>query len=59
MEKDKNWRRVFKALQLIEVCLKHGNPSFCDAVRSDIWRVMKWGELHYNEGGKDVGSGVR
>ncbi|CAD7965819.1 unnamed protein product [Amoebophrya sp. A25] len=58
-ERDRNWRRVFKALNLIEAILKHGDLHFVEVMRSEQWRVMRYSDWRYQEGGKDVGAGIR
>mmetsp|Transcript_19242 Transcript_19242/g.48136 ORF Transcript_19242/g.48136 Transcript_19242/m.48136 type:complete len:291 (+) Transcript_19242:170-1042(+) len=56
----RRWRRVWKALNLIEVILKHGeNPLFVEAMRAEQWRVMRFVDFRFQENGKDVTAGIR
>lgn len=58
-KKDKEWRRIVKALALIEMILKHGSERAIQDIRRDAWRIQQWKEFRYMEEGKDVGSGIR
>lgn len=57
--KDKEWRRVLKALALIEVILKRGCPRIIEDIKQDQWRIQKWQDTRIMEDGKDVASGIR
>eukprot|EP00931_Biecheleriopsis_adriatica_P102392 TRINITY_DN77368_c0_g1_i1.p1 TRINITY_DN77368_c0_g1~~TRINITY_DN77368_c0_g1_i1.p1 ORF type:complete len:674 (-),score=155.62 TRINITY_DN77368_c0_g1_i1:97-2079(-) len=58
-KKEKEWRRIVKALSLIEVILKHGSERAIQDVRREQWRIQQWKEFRHMEDGKDVGSAIR
>ncbi|CAD7974192.1 unnamed protein product [Amoebophrya sp. A120] len=56
----RRWRRVWKALNLIEIILKHGeNPMFEESMKADQWRVIYFLDWRYQENQKDVTAGIR
>lgn len=56
---DKNWKRAFKALTLVEVLFKRGSTSIIAEIKRDIWRIQKFKDHKVMEGGKDVAGGMR
>merc|ERR1719162_1600740 len=58
-EKEKQWRRVFKGMVLVETILKRGSPRIIEDIKQDKYRIQKWQEQRVMEGGKDVAGGIR
>ncbi|KAF9005552.1 ENTH-domain-containing protein [Cyathus striatus] len=57
MEKEaKQWRQIYKALQLLEYLIKHGSERVVDDARSHISTIKMLRNFHYiDEKGKDEG----
>jgi len=61
MEKEaKQWREIYKALQLMEYIIKHGSERVVDDARSHLSTIKMLRNFHYiDEKGKDQGVNVR
>ncbi|KAF8964366.1 hypothetical protein BDZ97DRAFT_903045 [Flammula alnicola] len=61
MEKEaKQWRQIYKALQLLEYLIKHGSERVVDDARSHISTLKMLRNFHYiDDKGKDEGVNVR
>ncbi|KDQ25492.1 hypothetical protein PLEOSDRAFT_1113460 [Pleurotus ostreatus PC15] len=61
MEKEaRQWRQIYKALQLLEYIIKHGSERVVDDARSHISTIKMLRNFHYiDEKGKDEGINVR
>ena len=57
MEKEaRQWREIYKALQLLEYLIKHGSERVIDDARSHISTIKMLRNFHYiDEKGKDEG----
>ncbi|KAI9436562.1 hypothetical protein H4582DRAFT_2112028 [Lactarius indigo] len=61
MEKEaRQWRQIYKALQLLEYLVKHGSERVVDDARSHVSTLKMLRSFHYiDEKGKDQGLNVR
>ncbi|KAF5382780.1 hypothetical protein D9615_002751 [Tricholomella constricta] len=61
MEKEaRQWRQIYKALQLLEYLIKHGSERVVDDARSHISTIKMLRNFHYiDDKGKDEGINVR
>ncbi|KAH9983699.1 hypothetical protein BJV74DRAFT_849499 [Russula compacta] len=61
MEKEaRQWRQIYKALQLLEYLVKHGSERVVDDARSHVSTIKMLRSFHYiDEKGKDQGINVR
>ncbi|KAG8899932.1 Epsin-3, clathrin recruitment and traffic between the Golgi and endosome, partial [Tulasnella sp. 417] len=61
MEKEaKEWRQIYKALQLLEYIIKHGSERVVDDARSHLSTIKMLRNFHYiDDNGKDQGINVR
>ncbi|KZV64163.1 ENTH-domain-containing protein [Peniophora sp. CONT] len=61
MEKEaRQWRQIYKALQLLEYLVKHGSERVVDDARSHISTLKMLRSFHYiDDKGKDQGINVR
>ncbi|KAL0960965.1 hypothetical protein HGRIS_005962 [Hohenbuehelia grisea] len=61
MEKEaRQWRQIYKALQLLEYLVKHGSERVVDDARSHISTIKMLRNFHYiDDKGKDEGLNVR
>ncbi|KIY52467.1 hypothetical protein FISHEDRAFT_18630, partial [Fistulina hepatica ATCC 64428] len=61
MEKEaRQWRQIYKALQLLEYLIKHGSERVVDDARSHIGTIKMLRNFHYiDDKGKDQGVNVR
>ncbi|KAG8214667.1 hypothetical protein J3R82DRAFT_9745, partial [Butyriboletus roseoflavus] len=61
MEKEaRQWRQIYKALQLLEYLIKHGSERVVDDARSHISTLKMLRNFHYiDDKGKDEGQNVR
>lgn len=61
MEKEaRQWRQIYKALQLLEYLIKHGSERVVDDARSHISTLKMLRNFHYiDDKGKDEGVNVR
>jgi epsin len=61
MEKEaRQWRQIYKALQLLEYLIKHGSERVVDDARSHISTLKMLRNFHYiDDKGKDEGINVR
>ncbi|TKY87462.1 hypothetical protein EX895_003476 [Sporisorium graminicola] len=61
MEKEaREWRQIYKALQLLEYLIKHGSERVVDDARSHLATIKILRNFHYiDEKGKDQGINVR
>ncbi|KAK2465289.1 hypothetical protein APHAL10511_002643 [Amanita phalloides] len=61
MEKEaRQWRQIYKALQLLEYLVKHGSERVIDDARAHISTLKMLRNFHYiDEKGKDEGINVR
>ncbi|KAN0127975.1 hypothetical protein V8E53_014229 [Lactarius tabidus] len=61
MEKEaRQWRQIYKALQLLEYLIKHGSERVVDDARSHVSTLKMLRSFHYiDEKGKDQGLNVR
>ncbi|KAJ8453499.1 hypothetical protein ONZ45_g19693 [Pleurotus djamor] len=57
MEKEaRQWRQIYKALQLLEYIIKHGSERVVDDARSHVSTIKMLRNFHYiDEKGKDEG----
>jgi len=55
----KEWRRVLKALALLEALLKRASAAAIKDITDNSWKIKRWREEQIMEGGKDVASGIR
>jgi len=53
------WRRVLKALALLEVILKRGSVRAVEDMKRDMHRVQRWQNHHQMEDGRDIAGGIR
>ncbi|MCO5610577.1 hypothetical protein L7F22_064816 [Adiantum nelumboides] len=61
MEREaREWRQIYKALQLLEYIIKHGSERVVDDARSHLSTIKILRSFHYiDEAGKDQGINVR
>ncbi|KAJ7505844.1 hypothetical protein B0H11DRAFT_2170047 [Mycena galericulata] len=61
MEKEaRQWRQIYKALQLLEYLIKHGSERVVDDARSHVSTIKMLRNFHYiDDKGKDEGLNVR
>ncbi|KAI0049420.1 ENTH-domain-containing protein [Auriscalpium vulgare] len=61
MEKEaRQWRQIYKALQLLEYLVKHGSERVVDDARSHVSTIKMLRSFHYiDDKGKDQGINVR
>ncbi|KAF8073556.1 hypothetical protein FPV67DRAFT_1666329 [Lyophyllum atratum] len=61
MEKEaRQWRQIYKALQLLEYLIKHGSERVVDDARSHVSTIKMLRNFHYiDDKGKDEGINVR
>lgn len=61
MEREaREWRQIYKALQLLEYIVKHGSERVVDDARSHLGTIKILRSFHYtDESGKDQGINVR
>jgi len=61
MEKEaRQWRQIYKALQLLEYLVKHGSERVVDDARSHVSTIKMLRSFHYiDDKGKDQGVNVR
>ncbi|KAG5350237.1 hypothetical protein C0989_012010 [Termitomyces sp. Mn162] len=61
MDKEaRQWRQIYKALQLLEYLIKHGSERVVDDARSHISTIKMLRNFHYiDDKGKDEGINVR
>ncbi|RDB14631.1 hypothetical protein Hypma_016305 [Hypsizygus marmoreus] len=61
MEKEaRQWRQIYKALQLLEYLIKHGSERVVDDARSHVSMIKMLRNFHYiDDKGKDEGVNVR
>ncbi|OJA14360.1 hypothetical protein AZE42_04960 [Rhizopogon vesiculosus] len=61
MEKEaREWRQIYKALQLLEYLIKHGSERVVDDARSRVSTLKMLRNFHYiDDKGKDEGQNVR
>ncbi|KAF9068587.1 hypothetical protein BDP27DRAFT_1224022 [Rhodocollybia butyracea] len=61
MEKEaRQWRQIYKSLQLLEYLIKHGSERVVDDARSHISTIKMLRSFHYiDDKGKDQGLNVR
>ncbi|TDL19715.1 ENTH-domain-containing protein [Rickenella mellea] len=61
MDKEaRQWREIYKALQLLEYIIKHGSERVVDDARSHLSTIKMLRNFHYiDEKGKDQGINVR
>lgn len=61
MEKEaRQWRQIYKSLQLLEYLIKHGSERVVDDARSHISTIKMLRSFHYiDDKGKDQGINVR
>mmetsp|Transcript_54309 Transcript_54309/g.129420 ORF Transcript_54309/g.129420 Transcript_54309/m.129420 type:complete len:471 (-) Transcript_54309:77-1489(-) len=57
--KDKEWKRVHKALALLEALMKSGSMQCAQDIKNEIHRVRKWQDHRVMEQGKEVAGGIR
>ncbi|CAN0042620.1 unnamed protein product, partial [Ectocarpus sp. 4 AP-2014] len=55
----REWRKVFKALCLLEHLIKNGAERVIEDARDNLHRVRMLSDFNYYEGSIDKGSGVR
>lgn len=56
----REWRQIYKALQLLEYLVKHGSERVVDDARSHLSMIKMLRNFHYiDEQGKDQGINVR
>lgn len=56
----RDWRQIYKALQLLEYLVKHGSERVVDDARSHLSMIKMLRNFHYvDEKGKDQGINVR
>merc|ERR1719487_559091 len=58
-EAPKYWRRILKALNLLEYLLKSGSERCIDESRDNLYKIRSLEGFHHEEEGKDKGVGVR
>jgi len=58
-ERGAKWRRVFKALTLVEFMIKNGSDRVVDELRDGQFKIRQLQEFHHTEDGKDWGSGIK
>ena len=58
-EPPEKWRRIFKALALLEYLLKYGTDRMAEDARQRLPRIRSLMDFKFNEDGKERGSGVR
>ncbi|KAG5175034.1 hypothetical protein JKP88DRAFT_259252 [Tribonema minus] len=55
----REWRKVFKALSLLEHLIKNGTERVVEDARDRMHRITTLSQFNYYEGHADKGSGVR
>merc|ERR1719387_2540920 len=58
-EPPKYWRRILKALNLLEYLLKSGSERCIDEARDNLYKIRSLEGFHHEEEGKDKGVGLR
>lgn len=59
LDSTSSWRKVFKALSLLEHLLKHGNERVIEDARDHMHKLRTLTNFNFYEGSIDRGSGVR
>lgn len=60
LEKDRNWRQCYKALQLLEYLIKNGSERVVDNAREHVYDIRALNRFHYiDEKHKDQGVNIR
>ncbi len=55
----REWRKVFKALGLLEHLIKHGTELVVEDSRDRIYRIRALTNFSYQDGNNDKGTGIR
>ncbi|PFH37124.1 ENTH domain-containing protein [Besnoitia besnoiti] len=58
-EPPKKWRRIFKALTLLEYLLKNGNDRVVEDTRENQFALRVLQQFSFTEEGRDKGAGIR
>ena len=58
-DKKEKWRRIYKALVLLEYCLKYGSERVCNEARSEVYKIRPLQDFKHMEEGRDKGMGIR
>lgn len=58
-EQGKNWRQVWKSLQLLDYCLRKGSEKFVTWARENVQIISTLQSFQYFDGGKDTGQPIR
>lgn len=58
-DKKEKWRRIYKALVLLEYCLKYGSERACSEARSEVYKLRPLADFKHMEEGRDKGAGIR
>lgn len=55
----KEWRRLYKVLNLLEHLLKFGSPACMNEIQDEIYKIRILQDFSYREGNEEKGIGVR
>ena len=55
--KQKEWRRIFKALNTMDYLCKNGAPRVVQDIKDDLYKIRQLQDFNYQENGTDRGSG--
>ena len=57
--KPKDWRRIYKALHVMEYLIKNGAPRCIQEIKDEMFKIRSFQDFSYNDNGTDRGSGLR
>lgn len=57
--KQKEWRKIFKALHALDYLLKNGAPRIVQEIRDDLYKIRSLQDMEYLVLGKDKCTGIR
>jgi epsin len=55
--KPKEYRRIFKALNVMDYLIKNGAPRVVQDIKDELYKVRTYNNFSYTEGGSDHGQG--
>lgn len=57
--KSKEWRRIYKALNLLEFLIKFGSNRCVSSAKDELFRLRTLQDFNYMDSGIERGSGIR
>jgi epsin len=50
-----NYRRIFKALNVMDYLVKNGAPRVVQDIKDELYKIRSFNNFSYSDGGKDCG----